>query len=95
MCDILPSELWVKIVNYTEEISLLLTNTKFFELFNLVNIKTDVIKYIVENNLVSILKYITLLKKLNHPIIEKNIVSSELLNKYLIESCKIFGISRC
>ncbi|ADO18225.1 hypothetical protein [Acanthamoeba castellanii mimivirus] len=80
MYDTLPPELWVKIIDYSGEISLLLTDKNFFELFNLVNYKIDVIEYLVENNLIDVLKYLVSLKKLKHPIIDKNIVTIKSLN---------------
>ncbi|AAV51104.1 putative ankyrin repeat protein [Acanthamoeba castellanii mimivirus] len=84
----LPLELWVKIVDYTDEIYLLLTNKSFFELLYLVNVKMDTIKYVVENNLSDVLKHIVELKNINHPIFDKDIITLESLNKYLKKSCK-------
>ncbi len=89
MYDVLPPELWVQIVDYSGEISLLLTNTSFFELLNLVNIKMDIIEYVTDNNLIDVLKYLVLLKKLRHQIIvNKNILSVKSLNRCLIDNCK-------
>ena len=88
MYNILPPELWIKIVDYSGEINLLLVDTNFFELFNLVDAKIDVIEYIVRNNLTDILKYIVVLKTLKHPIINKNFVPTKSLNKLLIDNCE-------
>ncbi|AAV51133.1 putative ankyrin repeat protein [Acanthamoeba castellanii mimivirus] len=86
MYDKLPPELWVKIVDYSREINLLLVNKNFFELFNLVDIEIDIIDYVIENNLICVLNFIVALKKLEHPIIDK-IVVTDLLNKCLIGYC--------
>ncbi|AKI79812.1 ankyrin repeat-containing protein [Acanthamoeba polyphaga mimivirus] len=84
----LPPELWVKIINYSNEPCLLLTDKNFFELLYLVDIKVDVIEYIIENNLLDVLKYMVSLKKLSHPFFDKNIFTIESLNKCFKTSCK-------
>lgn len=88
MYDKLPLELWIKIMDYTQELGLLLTNKSFFELLYLVKFETNVIEYVVENNLPYILRYIIFLKNINHPIIMENVIDIKCLEKYLNVSCK-------
>lgn len=88
MHDILPSELWIKIAEHTQSIDLLLTNKAFFELISMINTKLDIIEYITQNKLYDVLKYLVLLKKMEHSIFSKNIINIELLNKNLVKNCE-------
>ncbi|AKI79733.1 putative ankyrin repeat protein [Acanthamoeba polyphaga mimivirus] len=89
----LPIELWVKIVNYSNEISLLVTNKQFFELIVLVDVEVDIIEYIVETNSVDIMRYIMWLKNNSHDIFDKLIVTINSLDSQLVNSCKIGNLS--
>ncbi len=84
----LPVELWVKIVDCSNEITLLVTNKIFFELIVLINIKVDIIEYIVSNNDLYLIKYVLLLKNNNHNIFDKLVITIDSLNKQLVKSCK-------
>ncbi len=83
--NLLPADIWIKIVNHTQEVGLLLTNRSFFELLSLINIKVDIIEYISNNNLTDVLKYLVFLKSINHPFCRFIRYSS--LDDYLVKSC--------
>ncbi len=59
----LPPEVWIKIIDYTNEIRLLFANSNFFELVNLINIKINVIEHIIKYENLYVIKYIDQLKK--------------------------------
>ncbi|AKI80572.1 putative ankyrin repeat protein [Acanthamoeba polyphaga mimivirus] len=84
----LPPELWVKIINYSNEISLLVTDKTFFELIVLVDIDVDIVEYIIDNNNIYLARYVLWLKHRNHKIFDKLIVTNDLLNKQLITCCQ-------
>ncbi|AKI80641.1 putative ankyrin repeat protein [Acanthamoeba polyphaga mimivirus] len=84
----LPVELWVKIVNYSNEISLLVTNKQFFELIVLVNVEVDILEYIVDIDNVDMMIYILWLKNNNHNIFDKLAITINSLNSQLVNNCK-------
>lgn len=80
---LLPVEIWVKIVNFSNETSLLLTNKEFFEMLSLIDVEQNIFEYVIRNDYWHILDYVSNLEKISQKNIQLYVNSKNTPKIYL------------